>query len=137
VGYIAPEMGSSAGYDSSVDLYALGVIIYDIMRSRYGKFNLNTVHQLFQFQWELDLIDLMVKLKTRYDTRIQDVAGVMGHPFFEGVEWRKVPSRPGRLAIGPRKILYDVDKDVQVFQDGSGFNFVADWNRIREPTAFT
>ncbi|XP_004343089.2 Stk38l protein [Capsaspora owczarzaki ATCC 30864] len=117
--YIAPEVFLQTGYTKSCDWWSLGVIMFEMLIG-YPPFCSETAQETYRkiMSWRTSLIfppevpisreaqDLITRLCTDADRRIgrEDVAEIMAHPFFVGVNWDHIRESPAPIDPGVRSI---------------------------------
>jgi serine/threonine protein kinase len=108
--YVAPETLENKNVDISVDIWALGCIIYLFLQGRTpfkDKTNLqifdNILHKSVEFKHEIDDVskDLIEKLLVKDPSKRlgcgakgseNDFEALKAHPFFEGIDWENLPN---------------------------------------------
>ncbi|CAK90870.1 unnamed protein product (macronuclear) [Paramecium tetraurelia] len=127
--YIAPEVlkGESLT-NSSLDYWSLGVIMYEMLCG-IPPFNDDSVEKIFdnilnyRIEWpnvsdveeesiSHNAYDLMCRLmEPDYTKRIghEDIDEIKDHPFFEGINWNTILSRPGLIV--PKMVLKEGEAD--------------------------
>jgi serine/threonine protein kinase len=102
--YLAPEVFIKKGYDSSVDWWSLGCLIYEMLTGklpfpikREGKINLDVFKNKLRFPRHLneDAIDLITQLlapdpKKRLGVGKDGAKKIKSHPFFEEINWEDI-----------------------------------------------
>jgi serum/glucocorticoid-regulated kinase 2 len=102
--YLAPEMVNNSGHDKSVDWWALGVLIYEMLIGVTPFFNKNKQllftkiknskvifpdRNKYKIEYSDDLMDLVIQLLNKdKDERLgskRDVEEVLSHPFFKDI----------------------------------------------------
>ena len=105
--YLAPEIFSNKGYDKSVDWWALGCLMYEMMVGklpfpikRGAKVDLSIYKNKLQFPRYIDndSIDIITKLltvdpKKRLGSGKDGVVKIKNHPFFDDVDWDDVVNK--------------------------------------------
>jgi serine/threonine protein kinase len=94
--YIAPELLDSHGYTESIDIWALGIILYAMMVGRLP-FTDASVPQTFRnirnsdppypAGLSEDLVHLLHQLLKKSPEERIDIAGIKSHPWLAGVSW--------------------------------------------------
>lgn len=102
--YLAPEVVQSHGYGLSVDIWALGVILYRALAD-YTPFYRphQTRSELFRRitfdeptlskQWSPAAADLLSLLLSKNDSDRPSLGQLKQHPFFAGIEWSAVRNK--------------------------------------------
>ncbi|CAA93901.1 serine/threonine protein kinase S6K family Sck2 [Schizosaccharomyces pombe] len=106
--YLAPEVIlDEAGYDMMVDFWSLGVLLYE-MTCGWSPFYADNTQQLYKnivfgkvrFPRGLlsvearDLIKLLLNRNPKHRLGAHgDVEEVMKHPFFDGIDWKKLAAK--------------------------------------------
>lgn len=123
--YIAPEMLSSNYYGNSVDIWALGVLLYELLVGN-PPFGGKTAHEVYRSilfgkleipsyidEDSRDLIACL--LESDRDCRLghkNGIADVMAHRWFEGIDWEQVRNRQ---LIPPYKPQFSFEGDTVNF----------------------
>ena len=124
--YLAPEMFINKGYDKSVDWWALGCLIYEMLVGklpfpikREGKISLDIYNKRIQFPRYLndDARDLITKLlvvdpKKRLGSGKDGALKIKKHPFFEEINWADIWNKK---IIPPFKPELTDDLDLRYF----------------------
>jgi len=99
--YLAPEMFEGTGYGASVDLWALGVLLYELVCGSspfYSKDPEKLLELIFSRSLNFpshvseNVIDLLSRLldrnvSNRLGAGPEGIAEVKAHPFFDGLDW--------------------------------------------------
>ena len=110
--YVSPEMLTGSGHNKTVDWWALGILIYEMLAGIPAFYD-KDVNQMFQniqkadiiwpnkkdngFQFSKDVTDLIIKLLQR--DKIQrlgaknDAEEILEHKFFRGINTNKIMGR--------------------------------------------
>jgi len=102
--YLAPEMILGTGHDKSVDWWALGVFLYELLAGYppfHGKTDLETYDQIldgiytFPNFFSYDARDIIVKLlepskSLRLGNQIGGLDDIRQHPFFQTIDWERL-----------------------------------------------
>ncbi|XP_076659616.1 protein kinase C isoform X2 [Halictus rubicundus] len=116
--YIAPEILKELSYGASVDWWALGVLMYEMMVGQ-PPFEAETEEELFQSilkdkvvypVWiSEEAISILIGFMTKNpDERLGCVAingreeAIKAHPFFQSIDWEALEARKVRPPIRPR-----------------------------------
>lgn len=102
--YLAPEMVSSEGHDSTVDWWAVGILIYEMLIGVTPFFNKNRQllqskikhakvvfpdRRQYRIEYSNELVDLVLQLLKKDRTqRLGSKRGadeILEHPFFKGI----------------------------------------------------
>lgn len=112
--YVAPEILSEEGYAGSVDWWAFGILIYEMVVGRTpfkGKSQKETLENIIDVTEEVtfpetspvgnECKDLICKLLAKDKTqRLQNPLSIKAHPFFRNVAWpRKFLCFPFRFVL--------------------------------------
>lgn len=134
--YIAPEMVTGKGHDFSVDWWALGVLMYEMLIGVTPFFNSNRKvleskikngkvifpdRQQYRVDYSDELQDVVLKLLTKDRTeRLGSHGGmheILKHPFFKGVDIRSYESYSVTPPFVPK---LDQDNLTKFFNSDSG-----------------
>ncbi|KAM4704994.1 protein kinase C theta type-like [Rhinophrynus dorsalis] len=89
-GYIAPEIRKNLPYNSAVDWWSFGVVLYNMATGDFP-WNLSKSHLEFPSSVSEMTRDLIRKLLRTNPTRRQRVADTIeSHPFFTGINWEEL-----------------------------------------------
>eukprot|EP00042_Codosiga_hollandica_P035481 m.263483 g.263483 ORF g.263483 m.263483 type:complete len:349 (-) comp54644_c0_seq4:56-1102(-) len=127
--YIAPEIILEVPYDGSVDFWALGVLMYEMMAGQ-PPFDAETEDELFPAILKQEVLYpvwlsreavaiiksfLMKKPEERLGSGPNGEADMKGHAFFAGLEWDKLEQRkiepPFKPQIKSKKAFNNFDAD--------------------------
>ncbi|KAM4704978.1 ribosomal protein S6 kinase alpha-2-like [Rhinophrynus dorsalis] len=92
-GYVAPEIRKNLPYNSAVDWWSFGVVLYNMAT---GDFPWILSKSKLEFPSSVSEMtrDLIRKLLSRNPTRRQRVADTIeSHPFFTGINWEELQQR--------------------------------------------
>ncbi len=104
--YVAPEILKGKGYDKSVDWWALGILIYEMLHGKPPFYDKN-IYLMFQkikderiqpiYSSDIsdeakDLITMLLQKdpQNRLGSSKQDIADIITHPFFSEIKFRKL-----------------------------------------------
>lgn len=124
-GYIAPEVLLQKGHDGSVDWWAVGVILYEMLYGYppfYGDAGAHTGYKIARWKDYLDFprndansnrvspeaVDLIKRLVCDAKDRLS-IEQILQHPFFRGVDWSNIRSQPAPFKVdvsGPLDTRY-------------------------------
>jgi cGMP-dependent protein kinase len=124
--YLSPELVLSRGHDKSVDYWALGCLIYELLvgRTPFQDDNQNEIfkkiihsHKSLAFPKgiDADAVDLIKKLLApnpafRLGNLMGGVSEIQQHPFFKGFSWQSLEARQVPAPYVPHiKDAMDVD----------------------------
>lgn len=99
--YVAPEIIAEEAYNRSVDWWAFGILIYEMVYGRTpfrGKNQIQTLENILDISEDIDFpLDVPVSenckdliqqlLAKTVDKRLQNPLFIKSHPFFEGIVW--------------------------------------------------
>lgn len=112
--YVSPEVLNNAGISYSVDLWALGCIVYQMLTGRppfkgaseYLTFQLITSGSLSFPEGfppaARDLVEGLLQLEPTQRLGHRSIAEVQRHPFFAGVNWAAVRAAPAPQFVPPQ-----------------------------------
>ena len=106
-GYMAPETIINQPHNFSVDYYALGVMLYELImdeRPYQGKNRQEIKEEMFKFEinldnddvpsgWDFnvkDLVNGLLKRKKKYRWGSNGFYEVQNHPWFKNIQWDKI-----------------------------------------------
>jgi len=108
--YVSPEMVKDAGHDFSVDWWALGILLYEML---YGKtpfkgttrketfYDILVKHPQFMGPWT-PLRDLILRLLEKEPAkRLASACNIKSHLFFKGLDWDALPHLPRAPFLPP------------------------------------
>nr|AHZ63874.1 phototropin [Lycopodium deuterodensum] len=144
--YIAPEIINGAGHSSSVDWWALGILIYEMIfgytpfrgKNRHKTFS-NVLHKELSFPSSVPQVSLATKhlihglLQKDSAKRLGSKRGsndLKGHPFFQGIKWSLIRCRLLPQLVAPVELMseeQDVQSEVAKF----------DWDELEAAGAFS
>ncbi|XP_076311941.1 serine/threonine-protein kinase tricornered-like isoform X4 [Tachypleus tridentatus] len=118
--YIAPEVFTRAGYNSSCDWWSLGVIMYEMLIG-YPPFCSDTPQETYRkvINWKETLMfppevpisnepkDLIQRFCYEVERRMGsrgELEEVKEHPFFKGVDWEHIRERPAAILVEIKSI---------------------------------
>lgn len=136
--YLAPEMVSRSGHDKSVDWWAIGVLMYEMLFGMTPFYNQNQRKLLkkiktakvlfpdktkFKIEYSDEIMDLIIRLLDKdRATRLGTNGGakeILSHPLFKSMDHNKIlnktmepPFKPDVNKSGPLK-YFNVNNDVQ------------------------
>ena len=127
-GYMAPEVMQGKNHTSSVDFYAVGVIIYELMmgkRPYTGKNRKEIKEQIMSRQakiikmeipegWSFEAADFANKLLIRKDLNrlgYNNEQIIKEHPWLKDVEWDKIRNKEIKASFVPKKNHDNYDKN--------------------------
>lgn len=110
--YLAPEMVNQTGHDKTVDWWALGVLIYEMLIGVTPFFNRNKNVLLtkiksakvifpdknkYKIEYSDEVVDLIVKLlekdKSKRLGAIDDFVEILSHPFFKSINIEELENK--------------------------------------------
>ncbi|KAM4723178.1 protein kinase C theta type-like [Rhinophrynus dorsalis] len=95
-GYIAPEMKSGKKYNTAVDWFSFGVILYNMVTGRFSTRSPTSQKLKFPSEVSSDTKDLIRKLLVKDPERRQRFADtICSHPFFNTINWEEL--KKGRI----------------------------------------
>lgn len=128
--YLAPELVLNSGHDKSVDWWAVGILLYEMMEGFPPFFGTltETYQAIIQYApaftaiTDPDAKDLITKLLKKNKTkRLGCGAGgaqeVMGHPFFKNLDWKRIELG---LDKAPIDVVVKDDFDTSNFPENAG-----------------
>lgn len=130
--YVAPEVILGNGHDFAVDLWSLGVVLYEMLYGTTpfrGTNRKETFHRILSKSPELvgettPLRDLIARLLEKDPKQRIGLEGVKGHEFFQGLRWDSVVQmdRPPYIPAAEEKEREGKEEkkriDVEVFVEG-------------------
>eukprot|EP00010_Vexillifera_abyssalis_P003238 CAMPEP_0201563220 /NCGR_PEP_ID=MMETSP0173_2-20130828/79762_1 /ASSEMBLY_ACC=CAM_ASM_000268 /TAXON_ID=218659 /ORGANISM="Vexillifera sp., Strain DIVA3 564/2" /LENGTH=257 /DNA_ID=CAMNT_0047977873 /DNA_START=204 /DNA_END=974 /DNA_ORIENTATION=+ len=121
-GYLAPEILAGKPYGRGVDLWSLGVLIYELstgvnpfLSNTTQETLKNIVYLQVRYPRELfsaPLIDLLQSLIERDPHQRITIEKMRAHPYFKGISWHKLLTRRVKP---PFKIQLNSERDVRNF----------------------
>ena len=120
--YIAPEVIAEEGYTGSVDWWAFGVFMYEMVCGKTpfkGKDHMQTLENILDDDEKLvfpknihlskECKDLIKHLLHRHvEKRLCDPALIKKHPFFKSIHWPLIRHMTPPIHVTPKKIEKEV-----------------------------
>ncbi|XP_069824195.1 protein kinase C delta type-like isoform X2 [Dendropsophus ebraccatus] len=102
--YMAPEVFNQDSYDSSVDWFSLGVLMYKMTTGTMK--SVNQDRQTYPEGCSEYLVDIIEKLlRTNAEKRLEFATTIRNHPFFADIDWAKLMAKevapPFSMASAP------------------------------------
>ncbi|KAA8493827.1 Serine/threonine-protein kinase CBK1 [Porphyridium purpureum] len=134
--YVAPEMLSGKPYGQSIDVWAFGILMYEVLCGRtpfyaedrdevYNKIETGTL--TFPPHLHPVTMDLLTKLlhkdaQSRLGAGPGGIAEVKGHPFFRGLDWQGVIDKVEHGDNLPTIEVEPTDQDFEEMMTGITFD---------------
>lgn len=131
--YLAPEMIRGEGHDRSVDWWALGILMYEMLIGVTPFFNRNKQmlftkiksskvifpdRKKYKIDYSDELMDLVTSLlqkdKSSRLGAINDVEEIKAHPFFAPIDWKALEAQTMKPPFIPK-----LDEDLTKFFNSS------------------
>lgn len=135
--YLAPEMVSQKGHDKSVDWWALGILIYEMLIGVTPFYNRSRNLMLMKIQQSKIIFPNKKKYKIEYSDEVQDVIckllakkkskrlgsiddfeEVLSHPWFKDIDQDKLLEKKIKPPFIP---TFDSEKDTKYFNSKVDF----------------
>lgn len=130
--YVSPEMLNGTGHDKTVDWWALGILIYELLAGipPFYDRDQSIMFQKIQkgdilwpnakehgFQFSKEAVDLITKLlhrdrTKRLGTGYNDFEDILAHKFFKGVNIKKIQERKFKAPYIPKES--DFGNEIQI-----------------------
>ena len=146
--YLAPEIINETGYDKSVDWWALGVLIYEMLSGSTPFYSLKNHMDISVYQHPVEMhsyfsdtvIDLLenflqINPSYRLGNGKNGSENVKMHPFFKNINWRQIKERKIQPPIIPN---LSNEMDVKHFSHSSAyFDYNDHCGSIRSKTTYS